>query len=56
MVHVAQEFAISAAREGIAARVVDEHARFALRPARLDQYFTHRLGHGKVGISRLRNF
>lgn len=52
MVHLAQEFAISAAKEGVTARVVDEHARFALRLAKLDEYFTHRLGHGKVGLFR----
>ncbi|EKM82804.1 hypothetical protein AGABI1DRAFT_111373 [Agaricus bisporus var. burnettii JB137-S8] len=49
MVHLAQEFAISAAKEGVTARVVDEHARFALRLAKLDEYFTHRLGHG-IGL------
>lgn len=56
LVHAAQESAISVAREGIAARIVDEHARFVLRIAKLDQYFTHRLGHGKAGFYYLTNF
>lgn len=51
MVHFAQQFAISAAKNGTVARTVDERARFALRLTGLDQYFTHRLGHGNCFTS-----
>ncbi|TFK76598.1 Creatinase/aminopeptidase [Pluteus cervinus] len=48
-VHDAQSIALETARRGILTRSVDEAARYSLRVAGYDSYFTHRLGHG-IGL------
>ncbi|KAL0580781.1 hypothetical protein V5O48_001246 [Marasmius crinis-equi] len=45
----AQNAALAQAREGAVAKTVDEIARKSLSILELDQYFTHRLGHG-IGL------
>jgi Xaa-Pro aminopeptidase len=45
-VQKAQQAAITAAKNGTVTKVVDAAARDVFRQEKLDQYFTHRLGHG----------
>ncbi|KAF8590441.1 Creatinase/aminopeptidase [Ramaria rubella] len=48
-VHMAQQIALTAAKESVEMCAVDEAARVVLTRAGYGQYFTHRLGHG-IGL------
>lgn len=47
-VRTAQSVALNAAKDGVTTNMVDAAARSSLQAAGYGQYFTHRLGHGKL--------